>query len=158
MSTVQTAWGRVAGSLATWLQTGRMTDIRGNGAPEPLADGQARNPPFGHLIPFGTFQSGPVARNDWGAAGTTYTGGKTTVNPIGAGIVVRHRVSTLSGPVTGVQLGTAVIFNNQMQNYGIQPGNLPLYTPQEIAALLGPVVSQSVVPGASQAFINSPGG
>lgn len=150
------SWGAVTGSLATWLSSGR-SDTRGNGAPEPLADGQARNPPFGHLIPFGTQQLRVIPRNDWGADAYAYTGGKTTVNPIGAGVVVRHRVATLSGPVTGVQLGTAVYFNNQMQNLGIQPGNLPLYSPAEIAALLGPTVSASVVPGAN-AYINAPGG
>ncbi len=153
----QSAWGRVAGSLTTWLQSGRW-DTSGSGFPEPLSDGQARRPPFGHLIPFGTQQLRLTPRNDWGADAYAYTGGKTTVNPIGAGIVARYRVPTLSGPVRGVQLGTAVLFNNQMQNQGIQPGQLPLYSPREIAALLGPTVAQSVAPGATAAYINAPGG
>lgn len=154
---LQTAWGRIVGSLSTRLTTGRLTDVRGNGAPEPLADGQARQPPFPLQVPFGTQQLRVIPRNDWGADQFSYTGGMVRYNPIGAGVVARHRVPTLSGPVTGVQLGAAVLWNSQMQNLGIQPGQLPLYTPLEIAALLGPVASQAVVPGAA-GYITAPGG
>lgn len=154
----ETSWGqRVAGSFSSFMAR---TFSSRSGEPEPLNDAQARRPPFGHLVPFGAQQLRSVPRNDWGADGFAYTGGKTTVNPIGAGVVVRHGVPVLAGPAIGVQLGTAVLFNNQMQNQGIQPGTLPLYSPSEIAALLGPTYAQSAALGAGPpaAYINSPGG
>jgi len=143
----QASWGKVAGSLVQWWNSGNRASRQG--FPEPLADGQARNPPFGHLVPFGTQILRQIPRNDWGADAYAYTGGKVTVNPIGAGVVVRHKPPVLSGPVHGVQLGVGLLFNNQMQNQGIQPGQLPLYTPANLAGLLNPIAAQAVVPGAS---------
>ena len=110
------------------------------------------------MVPFGAQQLRQIRRNDWGAAGWAYTGGKVPINPIGAGVNVPYRLQPLSRGTVAASWGVgdltapSVFWTSQQQNYGQQPRVGPLFTPQELQALLGPIPAQSVVPGAGPSF------
>jgi hypothetical protein len=90
-----------------------------------------------------------LPRYDWGAAGFGYIPGQITTNPIGAGIVAMNRAGTATRPPGGVaQVAnkTFIFYNQQTINWGIQPGTSPLYPPEILAQLLGPLGAAAALP------------
>ena len=87
---------------------------------------------------------------DWGAEGFGYIPGQITSNPIGAGVVTTPNRAGMAtrppGGVAQVRNKTFIFYNQQMQNWGIQPGTAPLYPPEILAQLIGPLASAAALP------------
>lgn len=86
---------------------------------------------------------------DWGAAGFGYMPSQITTNPIGGGQFANLRVGQATrepGQVAQVANNTFVWYSLQMQNWGIQPGNSPIYAPDILRQLMGPLASAAALP------------
>lgn len=116
------------------------------GFPTPESRPEMRDPPWIHLVPFGTTSYSPAPPYDFGAAGFASRQGIVFSNPIGAGIVVsRDRLYPLP-MATAAYVDGQIFWNSQVQNQGRQPINAGILPPGVLAQLLGFPADAAAVP------------
>lgn len=75
-----------------WFQPAAHPQSTQAGMPPPLVNAERRPPSqVQHRPGFGLATYKGLRRNDWGAAGNAYDGGRLLYNPIGAGLVATRR-------------------------------------------------------------------
>lgn len=129
--------GWLTDNIRAWFNGGIAALMRGQPAPLSKRDTYPGGPPIAEPHPFGDFHTVLTRRYDRGAAAFGYRFGAMTYDPLGAGVVTtRPMVPTLPA---GNQpaYGNAIFWGPQPINYGIQPTNAPILTPQQAAALMG---------------------
>ncbi len=117
---------------------------RGEPAPMAAADHRPLEN-VEHRIPYGLPHYQFTRRYDRGSAAYAFDSGRTTSNPIGAGVVFLHALPVFSPLIGQVIPGQGIFWNSQTINPGQAGPELgPLYSPQILKQLLGPTLAQAV--------------
>jgi hypothetical protein len=130
--------------LQNWFGTAASKQVQ---EPEPLGPEEMRPAPVAMPAPFGLASYRITRRFDRGSAAFAYDGGRLWYNPIGGGIVVTRGLDVLPPATATVLNNAAVIWWPQTINHGAQPELGPLYSPDQLQALAGPLATPAAVPG-----------
>lgn len=150
-------------NIVPWFNGAIDTIMRGR--PAPYSPQQAyptdRQPPVKQPQPNGGWQLILTRRYDRGAYAYGVRGGALTYDPIGGGVVTTRPMDPTAPAAIKVPFGDAIFWAPQPINYGITPASgAPLYTPDQLAAMLGnPALAggngglaQYIAPGDAQGF------